>query len=121
MPGGLVKIQLFKMPGEDRKFTMWAMVAFIPTCSCERETASQTFGSDGISTMGVGKVSGTGDSVACGMGVSVSVGKVVAVGDGSGVSVGGRVAVSGMGVEEAGTTIVVDGSGVVVAFGFCGC
>jgi hypothetical protein len=98
------------------------MVAFIPTCSCERETASHTFVSDGISTIGVGNVSGTGDSVTCGIGVSVNVGKLVAVGDGSSVSVGDRVAVGGMGVAEAGAAVglalsVVEGverSGVVV-------
>jgi hypothetical protein len=55
--------------------------------------------------MGVGNVSGTGDSVTCGMGVSVNVGKLVAVGDGNGDSVGRRVVVGGMGVVEAGTTV----------------
>ena len=91
-------------------------MAFIPTCSCELETASQIFWSEGISTMGVGNVSGTDDSVADGIGVSVNVGRLVDVGDGSGVFVGRGVAVGGMGVEEAGTAVdVIKGSGVVVA------
>ena len=72
--------------------------------------------------MGVGNVSGMGDSVTCRSGVSVSAGRLVAVGDGSGVSEGTSVAVSGMGVDEAGTTVGLDlsvvegveGGGVIV-------
>ena len=65
------------MPGDERKFNCRTMVAFIPTCNCEREMASHIFCSEGISTMGVGSVSGTGDSVADGMGVGVNVGRFV--------------------------------------------
>ena len=116
MPGVLVDIQLFKIPGEERKFTVWVIMAFIPTCSCERETASQTFVSDGISTMGVGNVSGTGDSVGEGSAVAVAVAVGISVGEGMevGVFVGTRVAVGEVGVDEAGTTVAVEGGGVIV-------
>jgi hypothetical protein len=93
---------------------MWAIVAFIPTCSCERETASQTFVSEGISTMGVGNVSGTGDSVTDGIGVAVRVGRLVYVGDGSSVFVEEGVAVSGAEVEDGVATISVGGGAVDV-------
>lgn len=98
------------------------MVAFIPTCNCERDTASQTFVSDGISTIGVGNVSGTGVSVACGMGVSVKVDRLVADGLGIGVFVGTLVTVGGREVDDAVTAIAVEGSGVNIAVGVvCGC
>lgn len=56
----LVNIQLFEMPGDERKFKRRLMVAFMPACSCggSREHASA---SDGFSTIGVGDVSGVGD------------------------------------------------------------
>ena len=80
--------------------------------------------------IGVGSVSGTGDSVVNGIGVSVSVGRPVDVGDdscvsvglgvadavGVGVSVERPVAVSGVEVEGAGTAVSVTGSGVLVGF-----
>jgi len=69
--------------------------------------ASQVFVSAGISTIGVGKVSGTGDSVADGIGVSVSVARFVDEGIGVDVFVGIRVAVGGMGVDEAGTVVTL--------------
>lgn len=67
---------------------------------------SQTFVSEGISTMGVGNGSGTRDSVGDGMSVEVSVGVFVCVGDG--------VAVSGRGVEEGAVTVGVRGCAVNV-------
>ena len=84
--------------------------------------ASQVFVSAGISTTGVGNVSGTGDSVTCGRAVRVSVGRFVGEGLGVDVFVGIRVAVGGMGVDEAGTVVTlalsvvegVAGSGVIV-------
>ncbi len=81
----------------------------MPTCSCEREIAAQTSVSAGISTMGVGNVSGTGDKVGDGMIVDVTVGAVVGADVGAGVSVGG------MEVEEAGTTVNEGGGGVEVS------
>ena len=84
--------------------------------------ASQVFVSAGISTMGVGNVSGTGVSVACGRVVGVSVGRFVGEGLGVDVSVGTRVAVGGREVDKAGTAVGlalsvadgVDGSEVIV-------
>ena len=76
--------------------------------------ASQVFVSAGISTMGVGNVSGTGVSVACGRAVRVSVGRFVGEGMRVDVSVGTRVAVGGVGVDDAGTTVAEERSGVTV-------
>ena len=84
------------------------MVAFIPICNWERETASHSTGSDGISTIGVGSVSVTGGIV----GDGVRVGVLVSVG-GSGV--GDEVFVGGGEVEETGTVVSVGESGVNVA------
>ena len=67
--------------------------------------ASQVLVSAGISTMGVGSVSGAGVSVACGRAVKVSVGRFVGEGMRVDVSVGTRVAVDGVEVDEAGTTV----------------
>jgi len=85
------------------------MVAFMPTCNRDCETASHTPGSDGISTIGVGMVSVTGASVADGMGAAVCVGMFV-----SG-SVGDGVPVSGGEVEEGAAAVGVGRSGVDVA------
>ena len=112
--GIFVRIQLLRMPGEERKFKCLTMVAFIPTFNCERDTASQTFWSDGISTMGVGKVSGTGDSVGDGTVVDVTVGTLVAVG----MSVAEGVAVSGAEVEDDVATIALALSVVDVEAGW---
>ena len=78
----LVNIQLFEMPGDERKFKRRLMVAFMPTCNCggSREHASA---SDGFSTKGVGDVSGVGDPldgsvVGVCVGVSASIGVFVA-------------------------------------------
>jgi hypothetical protein len=60
--------------------------------------------------MGVGRVSGTGDSVTEGSGVSVDVGRLVAEGLGGGVSVGTGAVVGGREVEDGVTTIGVGGS-----------
>ena len=78
--------------------------------------ASQVLVSAGISTMGVGSVSGAGVSVACGRAVRVrvSVGRSVDEGMRVDVSVGTRVAVGGVGVDDAGTTVAVERSGVTV-------
>jgi len=84
--------------------------------------ASQVFVSAGISTMGGGNTSGTGDSVTNGIGISVSVGRFVGEGMGVDVFVGIRVAVGGAEVDEAGITVGlavsvvegVEGSGVIV-------
>jgi len=72
--------------------------------------------------MGVGNVSGTGDSVTCGRAVGVSVGRFVGEGMGVDVFVGIRVAVGGAGVDDEETTVGfalsvvegVEGSGVIV-------
>lgn len=83
------------------------MVAFIPTCNRERETALQTSTSSGGSSIGVGGTSGTGDGVGdativgTGVGWAVVVGKAVIVGAGDSVGEGE--------VEEAGTTVGVEG------------
>ena len=69
--------------------------------------ASQVFVSAGISTIGVGKVSGTGDSVADGIGVSVSVARFVDEGIGVDVFVGIRVAVGETEVDVAGSGVIV--------------
>jgi len=72
--------------------------------------------------MGVGNVSGTGDSVTCGRAVGVSVGRFVGEGMGVDVFVGIRVTVGAAEVDETGTTVElalsvvkgVEGSGVIV-------
>src|SRR5215510_3964729 len=110
VPGMLVNSQLYLMPGEERKFSWRWMIACMPTCNCEWAITSQAAGSAGISTIGVGNVSGTGVSTSDGEGVGVRVGTGVSVGDGrdvevrvgSEVSVGKDVAVnSGVAVSGA--------------------
>ena len=96
------------MPGEERKFKRRRILAFAPTCNCEREMALHRVVSAGISTMGVGNDSGTGNKVGDGMIVDVAVGAIV------GDDVGATVSVSGMDVEEAETT-VEGGGGVDVS------
>ena len=83
VPGLFVRIQLFRMPGEVRKFRRRTIVAFLPTCNREREVAAlHASVSDGISTIGVSVESTTGVSVGKGRGVNVGVGMFVPVGDG---------------------------------------
>ena len=121
----LVRIQLFRMPGDERKFNRRRMVARIPTCKRARENAAQTSVSDGISIIGVGNVSTTGGKV--GEGVAMSDGGD-GVGDDAGVAgvlfdedaVGDSV--GGGGVDEAGVLFgdaavgdSVGGGGVDVA------
>jgi hypothetical protein len=95
------------------------MIACIPTCNCERETAAHTSGSDGISTIGVGRGSVTGGIVGSSVGALVSVGGIeVAEGVAEavrGIAVAARVSVGAGEVEGAGTAVPVGGSGVEVA------
>ena len=50
------------MPGEERKLSRRRIVAFPPTCNRERDiAASHTSMAGGVSTVGVGDGSGTGD------------------------------------------------------------
>ena len=105
------------MPGDDRKFRRRTIVAFIPICNRAREIASQTFLSAGISTIGVGNVSGTGGSVGDGSGEGVSAGRGVTVPVGDGVAEG--VAVGAGDVDVANAVVGVEGSGVnVIARGW---
>ena len=98
------------MPGDERKFKRRRMVAFIPTCNCDREIASQTSASDGISTIGVGNGSGTGDSVGGGSGEGVGGCVAVAVGDGngSGVAVDGMDVALGVGMTGGALVLVAE-------------
>lgn len=124
-----VRIQLFMMPGEERKFSRRRMVACIPICRRAREIAAQATGSDGISTIGVGRVSVTGgmtgDDVGVRVGVLVSVGDIV--GDGvpvpvtdAGTGVSDGISVEAGEVEETVTITGVGGSGVNVVAGGTG-
>ena len=91
MPGRFVKSQLFRMPGDERKFRRRRIVASLPMCKRAREVAvSQTSASDGAPGTGVAVVSRAGDIVGERRGARVSVGKMV----GGGVFV---IVVEGMG------------------------
>src|SRR5687767_7417365 len=81
-----VRIQLLRIPGDERKFRRRRIVASIPTCKREREvTASHTSKTVGASDIGVAVASITGVALIS----KVFVGKGVAacVGEGRGVSV----------------------------------
>jgi len=92
----------------------------MPTCNCERDTAAQTFGSEGISTIGVGRDSSScvGDGIGVATWVGVSVGVDVLCGSGVSVGAGAFVGGGGVGVNEApcggDTGIGVGGGGVDV-------
>ena len=98
------------------------MVAFPPTCNRERETASQTFISDGFSTTGVTVDSATDVSVRDGaeaggcVDVLVRPGVLVPVGEGAGgwVFVSAIVDVGGM---EVGIPVEDDKTGTDVDVG----
>ena len=99
VPGMLVRIQLFLIPGEERKFNRRRIVARIPTSNRAREKAAHTSVFEGISIIGVGNVSATGGKVGegvaillegdgVGVDVSVSIAEIT-VGDGDSVGGGG--------------------------------
>src|SRR5262245_3859910 len=107
-----VRIQLLRMPGEERKFNRRRIVARIPTCRRARENAAQTSGSDGISTIGVGNVSATGGRVGEAVTVGVKVSGACAVSEAVRVSVVGTLA--GEGVSVGAAEVAVSDAGVGV-------
>ena len=129
----MVRSQLSRIPGEERKFKRRRIVAFIPTCKRERElAASHTSSVAGIAAIGVAVNSLIGVTVGEGSGVAVMTevlvggGVFVPVGEDPGIAVvgvvmGGRVAcgddveftaTAGVGDDEA-TGAIVGGTASV--------
>lgn len=121
VPGIFVRSQLFRMPGDERKFKRRRIVAFMPACKREREFgASHTSALDGMPGAGVAVDSLGGVTVGEGTGVAVSeaatVDEGVFVGDGDGDEIGAGVAVAvadgkvfWMADVSVGFTVPVDG------------
>lgn len=110
VPGIFVRSQLSRIPGEERKFRRRRIVALIPVCRRERETAASQAVTAGVSSIGVVVESTTATTVSvdiCNAGVVVG---LVSVGEGVAAAAGASVPVF---VGEGGESVGVDSVGGV--------
>ena len=120
MPGTLVRSQLSRIPGEERKLRRRRIVAFAPGCRRERDAAVSQISVGGSPARGVAVASG-GGGVAVGGAIGVGLGLEASVAwGGGGVTVGRNVLVSvdggnGVQVGPEGSIVGVIGRAVAVS------